>query len=298
MCPRSPKRKSEAPRSMITRGSRPLSKRSPSDGVLISVVTVVLNGRDKIEKTIGSVSSQDYKRVEYIVIDGGSTDGTLDILKKHEIQINRWISEPDKGISDAFNKGIHLAKGDLIGILNAGDWYEPDTLSSIAEAFRSHPDVDVFCGSIQLWEADSPALLCYSDPQLLDEETSVYHPTVFIKRASYLKYGIYDEGLRYAMDYELLLRFNRQGAKFLNLEKTLANMRLEGISYKNWYAGLKEVRDARSKYFGAANVATYHSLAVLKNLLAFALKKSGLGILYRAHWSFRNKRTVARLSRG
>jgi glycosyltransferase involved in cell wall biosynthesis len=272
-------------------------KRSGSDSVLISVVTAVRNGSDKIEKTIASVTGQDHKPIEYIIIDGGSTDGTLEKLKKHGKQIDFWSSEPDRGISDAFNKGIARAKGDLVGILNAGDWYEPSALSTVAKAYRSHPDVDVFCGSIRFWDHDSVVLHCYSNPELLERETSVYHPTAFIKRTAYEKYGVYSESDRYAMDYELLLRFKRQGAKFLGLAASLANMRLEGISSRHWYEGLKEVRNARAKYFPGYDVAYRHSIAVLKNVVARALKKSGFGAVYDAYWRSRNLRTLTRLRR-
>jgi glycosyltransferase involved in cell wall biosynthesis len=272
-------------------------KKSGSDWVLISVVTAVRNGSDKIEKTIASVTGQDYKAVEYIVIDGGSTDGTLEKLKKHGKQIDFWSSEPDRGISDAFNKGIARAKGDLVGILNAGDWYERNALSTVAEAYRSHPDVDVFCGSIRFWDHNSPVLHCYSNSELLERETSVYHPTVFVKRTSYEKYGVYDESYRYAMDYELLLRFKRKGARFLSIDKTIANMPLDGISSKHWYRALKEVRKARSAYFPFYNVVYYHLLAVLKNLIARALKRGGLRSVYQAYWRARNRRIAHRLNR-
>jgi len=126
---------------------------------LIGVITVVLNGWGRIEKTIESISQQDYENRQYTIIDGGSTDGTLDILKKHDIQINRWISEPDRGISDAFNKGIRLAKGGLIGILNAGDWYEPNALQTIVDAYRAHPEADVFCGGLRFWEGGQPTIV-------------------------------------------------------------------------------------------------------------------------------------------
>jgi glycosyltransferase involved in cell wall biosynthesis len=281
---------------MITRGLRPVSKRSRSDALLISVVTVVLNGRDKIEKTIAGVSGQGFKNVQHIVIDGGSTDGTIEKLKKLRKHIDYCVSEPDRGISDAFNKGIAQAKGNLIGILNAGDWYEPNALQMVAEAHRAHPEAEVLCGGLRFWERGEPTIVAYSNPSLLEKETSVYHPAVFITRSTYEKHGLYDEGFHLAMDYELLFRFKRRGAHFLPVPAVLANMSLDGVSYRHWYVGLREVRAARSRYFSAANVATYHSVAVLKNLLAFALKKSGLGILYRAHWRFRNKRMAQRIS--
>jgi glycosyltransferase involved in cell wall biosynthesis len=264
---------------------------------LISVVTVSLNPGLAIQRTLKSVLDQKLKHHEYLVIDGGSTDGTIDILKKHESQLDQMISEPDRGISDAFNKGIRLAKGEVIGILNAGDWYEPDALKIVAEAFSANPHLDIVCGAVEFWEEGSPQLHCYSNPELLDKETSVYHPTVFVKKFAYLKYGVFDESYRYAMDYELLLRFKRKGAKFLSIENTLANMSLDGVSYRHWYSALKEARTVRSQYFPWYNVAYYHSIAVLKNIVARLLKRTGLRSTYQAYWQSRNRKIATTLRR-
>src|SRR6187402_2271204 len=101
-------------------------------GPLISIVTVVYNAKETIERTIKSVISQSYKNIEYIVIDGGSTDGTLDIINKYKSDISKLVSEKDKGIADAMNKGIGYAKGELIGLINADDWYEEGALEKVA----------------------------------------------------------------------------------------------------------------------------------------------------------------------
>ena len=263
----------------------------------ISVVTVVLNQKRPLQKTIDSVVLQACSSLQYVVIDGGSTDGTLDVIKENERTIDFWISEHDRGISHAFNKGIGQAKGDIVGILNAGDWYEPDALEIVAGAFSANPDVDVVCGAVEFWEHGSPQLHCFSNPERLDKETSVYHPTVFVRKSSYLKYGMFDESYRYAMDYELLLRFKRKGAKFLSVKDTLANMTLDGISYKNWYSALKEARRARSQYFPVYNVDYYHALAVLKNAIARVLKRTGLRAIYQAYWKSRNRKIATRLGR-
>src|SRR5258705_5340519 len=96
---------------------------------LVSIITIVYNGEKYIEDSIRSVINQSYKNIEYIIIDGGSSDNTVSIIKKYEKQIAFWISEKDKGISDAFNKGIAKATGEIIGILNSDDWYERDTVA-------------------------------------------------------------------------------------------------------------------------------------------------------------------------
>jgi glycosyltransferase involved in cell wall biosynthesis len=256
---------------------------------VLSVVTVVRNAIAEIPKTLGSIHSAGNLSIESILIDGGSTDGTPDFLRAHGDEIDYWLCEPDHGIADAFNKGISIAKGEYVGILNAGDWYEPDALAIVAGASKSRPEIDVFCGSVQFWESGSPSVLCHSDPSRLEKETSVYHPTVFIKKAAYLNYGLYDESYKFAMDYELLLRFKRAGGKFFNIEKTLANMPLDGISHEHWYEGLREVKRARSKYFASIDVAYHHMRAVALNLGARALKSFGLRGVYEAYWGSRNR---------
>jgi hypothetical protein len=89
----------------------------------------------------------------------------------------------------------------MIAIVNVGDWYEADTLKNVVGAFSSHPDVDVVCGAVEFWEEGAARFHCNSNPEALDKETSVYHPTVFIRKSSYVKYGVFDEGYHYAMDY-------------------------------------------------------------------------------------------------
>ncbi len=256
---------------------------------MLTICTVTLNSAEGLDVTLKAMGTHTPRGYEHIVIDGGSSDGTLVAINSYGERIARWLSEPDRGISHAFNKGVELANGDLIGFLNAGDWYELDTVRFVVEASTSHPEVDVFCGSIRFWESGSPSILCHSDPSKLEKETSVYHPTVFIKKSAYLKYGLYDENYKYAMDYELLLRFKRAGARFFNIDKTLANMPLDGVSYIHWYEGLKEVKKARSKYFSYIDVTYHHVRAVAMNLAARGLKFLGLRGVYQAYWGSRNK---------
>jgi glycosyltransferase involved in cell wall biosynthesis len=265
---------------------------------LISVVTVVLNQKERLQRTLECIVKCGFPRIQYVVIDGGSTDGTLDVIRANQDVIDFWVSEPDRGISDAFNKGISVARGEVVGILNAGDWYEPDALGVIESALAANPDVDVFCGSIKLWEGSHEPLLCRSDPRSLEKMTSVYHPTVFIKRSSYSIFGGYDEAYRFAMDYELLLRYKQQGAKFLGLDDTLANMTLDGISRQHWYSGLREVRSARRKYFPLYNVVFFHVLAIGKNLVAIILKRVGGSSVYRRYWRQRNQQIKRGIKQG
>lgn len=121
--------------------------------VKMSIITVVYNGVDTLEETILSVVKQNYKNIEYIIIDGESTDGTLEIIKKYQNSIAYWISEPDKGIYDAMNKGINIAKGEWIYFLGSDDWlYNKNVIGSVVEEIKSLPSMDIFCGKVMLFD--------------------------------------------------------------------------------------------------------------------------------------------------
>ena len=115
---------------------------------LVSVVTVLRNSVATFTRTFDSVSSQDHSSLEYIVVDGGSTDGTLDVLQNNQDRIGLWISEADQGISDAFNKGIALSRGEIIGLINGDDWYEPGAVRAIV-AEMQRTGADIACGGLQ-----------------------------------------------------------------------------------------------------------------------------------------------------
>ena len=214
---------------------------------LVSIITIVLNGEEVLRKTIESIINQSYPLIEYIIIDGGSTDKTVDIIKEYDTRIAYWSSAHDKGISDAFNKGITQAHGEVIGLLNAGDWYEIDTVQNVINAFTKSQNIDVVCGALQFWREGKREYLCQSEPELLERDMSITHPTCFLTRNLYNSVGVYSNEYQYAMDYELLLRVRNSGASFLALEKTLANMPHDGLSEVNWKAALYETHRARRK---------------------------------------------------
>jgi len=215
-----------------------------SESIKISIITVVFNGKTHMEQTIKSVLSQTYSNIEYIIIDGGSTDGTIDIIKQYEDKLAYWVSEPDRGISDAFNKGIAKATGEIVGILNADDWYEVDTVEKVVANINKG---DVLHGVMQYWEGDEKLHKTYPDDTLLPKEMTINHPTVFVKRWVYEKYGVFKLDYRYAMDYELMLRFFVNGVKFYALNDVLTNMRYEGVSDKMWKRALLESRKAKDE---------------------------------------------------
>ncbi|KKO18185.1 MAG: hypothetical protein BROFUL_03138 [Candidatus Brocadia fulgida] len=249
---------------------------------LVTIITVALNGVNYIEKTMKSVINQTYDNVEYVVIDGGSTDGTLDIVKKYKDSITYWISEPDDGISDAFNKGISLSAGDIIGILSAGDWYETDTIAQVVSHF-STGKADIVHGMSQYWDSSAKKthLIC-ANHDLLHREMTVCHLTVFALRKCYTSIGLFRREFRYAMDYEWLLRAKVSGMTFLYINRCLAHSREGGISDRKWRSALWEVAQAKSIHFhGRINHLLYFVYQVIKGTVRRYLDHIGLQFITR-----------------
>lgn len=202
-------------------------KKTIKNKPLISIVTVVLNGGDYIEQTILSVINQSYDNVEYILIDGGSSDATIDIIKKYEGMIDYWVSEKDNGIYDAMNKGISLCSGDIVGILNSDDYYTKDTFEIIKSQFEENIDL-VYC-DFNLMKQNI-LLRKSSNHNLLHLTMSVFHPSVFIRKSIYKKYGLFDSSLKISADYKLLQYLYKMKITFKKVDNLTAVMRLGGVS--------------------------------------------------------------------
>lgn len=223
---------------------------------LVSIITIVLNGEQVLRKTIESIINQSYPLIEYIIIDGGSTDKTVDVIKEYDTRIAYWSSAADIGISDAFNKGIAQAHGEIIGLLNAGDWYEIDTVQNVIDAYTASVNIGVVCGALQFWREGRREYLCQSEPELLERDMSITHPTCFLTRNLYDSVGGFSNEYKYAMDYELLLRAKNSGANFIALKKILANMPHDGLSELNWKDALRETHRARRKILNTSFFTT------------------------------------------
>ena len=193
----------------------------------ISIVTITYNSEKTVEETINSVISQEYPNLEYIVIDGASKDNTLEIVNRYKNKIAIIVSEPDKGISDAFNKGITKSTGEIIGIINSDDILLPGALKEIAEVYDK--TVDVYSGNVLFWN-DINNITCISKPELnfdkLKLQYGVAHPSRFIRKDAYERFGLYDIRFRYNMDINLLCRFYQKGAKFIHIDKELTKFRM------------------------------------------------------------------------
>lgn len=217
---------------------------------LISIVTIVFNGAATLEQTILSVLDQGYPHIEYIIIDGGSTDGTLDIIKKFENRIDYWVSEPDKGISDAFNKGIAHCHGEVIGTLNADDTYLPGTLHLVAKALMDGKSGQVLHGAmIGVMQGNSSVIAPRPWPALyLYIDVPYFHPTTFIPASVYKSIGGYDTAFHYAMDYDLFLRAQKAGVKFYELPATITRYSFDGKSGSNPLAAYLEVLHSQRQH--------------------------------------------------
>jgi glycosyltransferase involved in cell wall biosynthesis len=199
---------------------------------LISIITVVYNGVKTIEQTIVSVLNQSYENIEYIIIDGASKDGTLDVIQKYDNQIDIWISEPDGGIYDGMNKGISYAKGELIGIINADDWYESEIISLIADCYKNNGKKVVIHGLLRNFKDEQFYSIKGNSINVLRYDM-VQHPTCFIPKSIYEQYGTYDVKYKYSADYDLILRYVNLGIEFKFIEKIIANFRVGGGSTSN-----------------------------------------------------------------
>lgn len=201
----------------------------------VSIITVCLNSSETIIDTIKSILSQDYKDIEYIVIDGGSKDGTLDILKKYKNQISKYTSEPDKGIYNAMNKGIRLATGWIVGFLNADDLYANESVISQIAATIQQNDFQAAYGDlvyvdrldtdkiVRCWRAGEYKKGAFRSGWVLP------HPTFFCQRELFDKFGYFNENFHIAADFELLLRFiEKNQIKLGYLPKVLVKMRSGG----------------------------------------------------------------------
>lgn len=204
------------------------------DGMpLVSIVTVVYNGEAFLERTIKSVLEQSWPNIEYIVVDGGSTDGTLDILRRYDDRIAYWTSARDKGIYDAMNKGVALCTGEWVALINADDWYEPRTVERAMEEVRAHPGTNVVHGDIWVHYPNGHRGLKrarLSGFLLKYWEMVLNHPSFFVRRTFYTGRP-FDESLRVSADHKWTYEAWRDAsASFRYVPEPLANFSVGGAS--------------------------------------------------------------------
>lgn len=200
---------------------------------LVSLITVAYNSADTINRTIESVRSQTYRNIEHIIIDGGSSDGTVERIKSAEGCISYWHSRPDKGIADAFNSGIAVSRGQLIGIVNSDDWLSPN---QIEEGVRATVEsgADFSFGDMAMYSGTTPLFLVkgHSDykKKIQYGMPPINHPSVLARRTVYEDIGLFDLKWKIAMDYDWLCRCDKAGYNGVYTSRVCANMSDAGVS--------------------------------------------------------------------
>lgn len=209
--------------------------------MLISIITVCYNSKDTIENTINSVLSQKYVDIEYLIIDGNSNDGTKEIIKSYKLKYNniKFISEIDKGIYDAMNKGIKMSSGEIIGILNSDDYYIDEyVLNKIHSLFKEDNNLDSIYSNINYINRSYNSIILRKwisgDKKPFNKGWHPAHPAFFVRKYIYEKYGLFDLKYKLAADFEIMLRLldkYKITTKYLN--ETIINMRVGGVTNKS-----------------------------------------------------------------
>jgi len=239
---------------------------------LVSIITVVFNGEKHIEQTINSVLNQTYPLIEYIIIDGASKDKTLEIIKKYEKNITHLISEKDTGIYNAMNKGLALAKGEIIGILNADDYYFEKTIELIVQAFVKSNAAIVFGNLAKLRSFEGKNYFKEIAPNisLIEKTMPIFHPATFVKKELYDKIGTFNEKYKLSADYDFIYRAYNAKAVFEYLPQPLTVFRIDGVTStncKSYKEGYKILSTYGSPHDKQMKILIYKCR--LKNIIRF-----------------------------
>jgi glycosyltransferase involved in cell wall biosynthesis len=202
--------------------------------VKVSIITPCFNSERTIRQTIESVLHQTYPNIEYIIVDGGSKDGTVSIIKEYTKAFNgrlRYVSEKDNGIYDAMNKGIKMSHGQLIGIINSDDYYERTAVEKVVGHYSYGHD-QVIYGYVQVLKNEKPFYVC-KDSHKNIQTNMIPHPTCFVSRNVYVKYGLFRTAFKLAADYDFMLRVHGKNVEFTQVDSVLAYFRMGGASDNN-----------------------------------------------------------------
>ncbi|WP_189362735.1 glycosyltransferase family 2 protein [Algibacter mikhailovii] len=205
----------------------------------ISIITATYNSLKTLPDVLQSIMSQKYDPIEWIVIDGGSTDGTIDFIKQHQDKISRWVSEDDAGIYDALNKGIRYATGDVIGFLHSDDIFASYNVFNAMSSIFKNTKVDGVYGDLQYINQSNTKIIrhwesCDFQPKLLKQGWMPPHPTLFLRKSVYQKYGHFDLSYSIAADYDFMLRILKdETLTFVYLPEVITKMRFGGASNKS-----------------------------------------------------------------
>jgi glycosyltransferase involved in cell wall biosynthesis len=216
-----------------------------SDVPFFTIITVVRNGAPTIERCIKSIASQTFRDFEYLVVEGASSDETLEIAKANTSTIDLLISEEDNGLYFAMNKAIGLARGRYIGILNADDAYFPETLDAVWSLLKENPECDVIYGAMEYFSLPGEAFFIHCDEL---PRHMIFHPTCFVSRNAYGRNGLFNTKYRVAADYDLMFRLSKGKERFLGTELVLAKFSEGGISSKLRLRSMLETSEIQAKY--------------------------------------------------
>lgn len=252
----------------------------------IAVVTFVRNAAATLPKTFESIASQTVRPAEYVVVDGASTDGTVEIIRGRDDIVTRWISEPDDGVVDAQNKAIRLTSAPFVFGLNGDDWIDPHFLQ-LATAKLDETGADLLFGDLDVYSADGEfTWRLHGDPRFFSSRAARYQmpcvnfPTMVIRRSLFEQVGYFDPGFRICPDFEWLLRLTRRfpGLKVAYVPELVAHFRLGGLSDRKYLDGVREGRRAALLNGGHPLAAWYFyekrlALHYAKTLLARVLPR-------------------------
>ncbi len=239
----------------------------------LTIITIVYNNVRDIERTINSVINQTYKKIEYIIIDGKSTDGTLDIVEKYSNQISKIVSEPDKGIYDAMNKGLALATGDYVLFMNSGD--EIYNEHTVQEVFDSSPGADIYYGETEMYNDNWESLgrRRHEAPEQFDWTSFKYgmnisHQAIYIRKSILTPY---DLKYKYSSDIDWIIKAAKKSSNIVNVHRYVAKYLVGGMSKKKHRESLKERFQIFTKYYGLIpNI--FNHIIIAGNLLFYFLK--------------------------
>ncbi len=252
-----------------------LSRKKP----LVSIITVSLNAEKTMRETIESVLHQTYEPIEYLVIDGGSIDGTRKIIQEYGDRISVFVSEKDRGISDAFNKGISKSRGEFVQILNADDWLDSPMVASAVSLLQSNASAAFVYGDLSLIEGREDELEDIpGDPEyrtkLRYTMPAVNHPTMVVRRGMFDKYGLFDLNYHIAMDYDWILRLHNGGEWGLYSPLLKAYKRKGGISGQKRFEAFRECRRISVRNgFNPVLAYGYYLLRCFKDTLLVSMGK-------------------------
>lgn len=230
----------------------------------VTLVTVAFNARPTLGRTIASVQGQTFPDIEHVVVDGGSTDGTTDLLRERLRSCDHWISEADRGISDAFNKGAALAAGDYIQFINADDWLSPEQVA-VAVRGLEETGADFVFGDLIFYQDGRPSFLYLGDRDygtvIRRRMPALNHPTVLARRTAFERIGLFDLRYRCAMDYDWFLRLHLAGGRGIHLPGLIGHMTHDGVSNIRYIRTIREVEAIAVAYGRHPAVARAEALA-------------------------------------